>query len=59
MEPMDDMYEEGEDMQDDYEDFGEEEEEEEDYDGQDEGMYGGEAPYDEDVDHDGGGYHHQ
>jgi len=62
-EPMDDMYEEGEDLADDYEEegegFGEEEEEEEEDEqefGQD-AMYAGEAPYDDEVEHDNGAYH--
>ena len=56
-EPMDDMYEEGEDIPDDFdeEDYGEEEEEEGLY---QDGMYPGEAPYDEDVENDDGEYAH-
>jgi len=58
-EPMDDMYEEGEEgeeIPEDYdEDFGEEEEEEGYYDDM-EGIYPGEAPYDEDVENDDGVY---
>lgn len=61
MEPMDDMYEEGEEMPEDYEEegFGDEEEEEEEEDDEEfeqEGMYPGEPPYDDDVVHDGAGY---
>ena len=64
-EPMDDIYDEGEEeMHEEYEDEGEafgEEEEDEDED-QDYGqgsmgdMYGSDAPYDDDVDHEGGAY---
>ena len=56
-EPMDDMYEEGEDIPEDFdeEDYGEEEEEEGLY---QDGMYPGEAPYDEDVENDEGEYAH-
>lgn len=61
MEPMDDMYEEGEEMPEDFEEegegFGDEEEEEEEEDDEEfeqEGMYAGEPPYDDDVVHDSG-----
>lgn len=70
-EPIDDDYYDGEEIpEDDYDEEGEEgdgygEEEEEEDDEQDygqasfDGMYGGEAPYDDDVEHDGGAYQQQ
>jgi hypothetical protein len=68
-EPMDDMYEEGEEMpEEDYEEgeeaYGEEEEEEEEDDGDygqvaHDGMYGAEAPYDDNEGDRGGNYQQQ